>query len=279
MNSRLFVKASCFVASNEHAAEVIGANGWKIKAIAIKTKTQIKCPSPYDTPIFNITGCQRDVERAKKFIQLWANHFDNMKNKKRNILMEPGDTIDTLLLKSFDVACVIGRKGKQIRKIADLARVKIISPDINKEPIFIISGKALSVELAIFWMKLTTFCSSGISFFNEKELRIVENVLKNCVEFNFYRTTKKIVNLNRLKERFKFFACAESNCKEIRNEVKCNPFYCCFCKKLKLRVAKGLCDHILSCDLCIVDLFRNIYLRCHFCNIKIENFIIGNVHE
>lgn len=99
-----------YVASNEHAAEVIGSNGWKIKLIAMKTSTYIKCPSPKDIPIFCISGAKRDVRRAKLMIESWANNFDQMKSKKRNISMHPGDLVETAEFSRLSVACIIGKK-------------------------------------------------------------------------------------------------------------------------------------------------------------------------
>lgn len=62
-----------FVASNEHAAEVIGKRGIKIKLIAKDTQTFIKCPCPQTAPIFEIYAQTRfQIIRAKKQIKKFA---------------------------------------------------------------------------------------------------------------------------------------------------------------------------------------------------------------
>lgn len=64
---------SHFVASNEHAAEVIGRKGWKIKKIAAATNTRIKCPTPNDPPVFYIFGPKTEILRAKRMITIVSN--------------------------------------------------------------------------------------------------------------------------------------------------------------------------------------------------------------
>lgn len=275
MHSGYFAREYYFVASNEHAAEVIGSSGWKIKAIARKTQTQIKCPSPIDTPIFCISGYKNNVNAAKKMIQYWADHFDNMKKKKRNIEVDPGDIIETVMFRSLDVSCIIGRRGEQVRKITNVSNVKIISPDVNKEPIFIISGKEHNVKMAILWMKLTSFCSSGTIYFNQDDMLIIERLMRTSRDA-WARKTREIINFRKLNEKI-YLLSNRSNYfqAEFSKKKNCNPYNCCYCKKQKYRVAQGLCGHIISCDSCVAELFRDIYLRCHFCKLKIENFLIN----
>jgi polyribonucleotide nucleotidyltransferase len=277
-----FVKELFFVASNEHAAEVIGQNGWKVKTIAMQTGTQIKCPSPGETPIFSIAGNKHDVNVAKKMIQNWANHFDLMKSKKRTIKLEPGDLIETAMFTSLDVPCIIGKKGKQVKKIARLADVNIISPDVNKEPVFILSGKQEKVKLAIFWMKLTTFCSTSTSYFNRCEVLIIHQIL-NGQRSSEAKATERIIKIGKFREIFKVFnGCYNFFGEKIVRKKMCllprsyDSYNCCYCRKRKFRVAKAFCGDVISCDTCIVDLFQNIHLRCYFCKAKIENFLIEN---
>lgn len=277
MASRFFVRELFFVASNEHAAEVIGPNGWKVKTIAMRTGTQIKCPSPEDAPIFLIIGNKSNVEMAKKMIQLWATHFDRMKIKKRTIKLEPGDMIETAMFKNVDVACIIGRKGKQVKKIAVLADVRIISPDVNKQPIFIVSGKQVNVELAIFWMKLITFSSTGSDYFSSREITKINQILRdldlNRRSFDI-RKIENVIDLRRFRETFKAFLGFRSfDDKKTVKENVCS-YYCCYCKQTKNRVATAFCGHFISCDTCIADLFQNIHLLCYHCKAKIENFLI-----
>ncbi|CRL08346.1 CLUMA_CG021551, isoform A [Clunio marinus] len=270
MNFGSLFQEYCFVASNEHAAEVIGTNGFKIKGIALKTKTQIKCPSPNEAPIFCIVGSKRNVENAKRMINMWANNFDEMKNKKRNIVLHPGDVIETARFSRLDVACIIGKKGKQIQKIASFTQVKIISPDINKEPIFIISGGETNINRALFWMKLTAFCASGSIYFDENEIKIFEKLVKG-LDSEMMKITQKFISEKIFRARIRNNLLLK-NLGKTKNvyEDQCNyasydPYSCCYCKQKKFRVAKALCGHILSCDHCIVDLYQNIYLRCYFC--------------
>lgn len=274
-----YVREFYFVASNEHAAEVIGRNGWKIKAISMKTGTTIKCPTPFDPPIFSIIGLKCNVNAAKKMIKGWADNFDRMKSKKRNIVMKPGDTIDTIMVNSFDVPAIIGKRGKQVKKIAELARVSIVSPDVNKQSIFIISGREADVEMAIFWMKLICFASSGANYFNDQNLLTMNNLI---YQFNLHfssdlvRTTGKVVNLAKFNEKYQNIVKHLRPCPPRSNTSTeaLLHYNCCYCQQEKLRTAKGLCGHVISCDLCIVTLFRDIYLRCYFCKHKIENFLI-----
>jgi polyribonucleotide nucleotidyltransferase len=276
MASKIFVKDFFFVASNEHAAEVIGSNGWKVKSIAMRTGTQIKCPSPEDPPIFSITGLKPNVESAKKMIQSWANHFDVMKSKKRTIRLDPGEVIDTVIFTSLDVACIIGRKGKQVKNIAGLANVKIISPDVNKEPVFIVSGRQENIELAIFWMKLTTFSSTGTNYFNDREISQINQILnddKSTRKTTTIKATERIIDLRRFRTNFNLRQSEKFDHYMTKNSWK-SPYNCCYCKQKKTRVAKAFCGHVISCDVCIAELFQNIHLKCYFCKVKIENFLI-----
>lgn len=273
MASRFYVQEYFFVASNEHAAEVIGSNGWKVKVIATKTGTQIKCPSPKEPPIFEVSGNKANVELAKKMIQSWANHFDQMKSKKRTIKLETGDIIETVMFTSLDVACIIGRKGKQVKKIAALAEVKIISPDVNKEPIFIVSGKQEKVKLAIFWMKLTTFSSTGNNYFNPNEISNINQIMQNRRSFET-KITGKVINLRRFHESFQSLLVHRNNFQEKTVTKRICSYNCCYCTQKKFRVARAFCGHVISCDVCIVELFQDIHLKCYFCKVKIENFLI-----
>ena len=277
MASKVYSRDFFFVASNEHAAEVIGSNGWKVKTIAIKTGTQIKCPSPEDPPIFSIYGPKSNVETAKKMIQSWANHFDVMKSKKRTISLDPGEEIKTAMFTSLDVACIIGKKGKQVKKIACLADVKIISPDINKEPVFIISGKHENIDLAIYWMKLTTFSCTGSNYFTNDEAEKINLILKDDCDNQKSATTKsteKIIDLKRLRASFNLYLGDFCQSQDQIVLKKFGSYNCCYCSQKKTKVAKAFCGHVISCDLCIVDLFQNIHLKCYFCKVKIENFLI-----
>lgn len=266
---------SHFVASNEHAAEVIGRKGWKIKQIASETGTQIKCPTPHTPPVFYIFGNKMNSLKAKRMITAWANNFDLMKTKKRSIRWTPGDIVDTVLLNSKDVSTVIGRKGRQVKRIAEIASVAIVSPDINKEPIFILSGKKTNVETAIFWIKLTAFCVNETNYFSHQNILLIRQLLENSdqdVRSELTRNTGKIVNLKKLKESFHLLTAATL---PEASTSRTASYYCWRCKQTKFRVAKGpLCGHQLCCDLCIVELFKDFYLQCQFCKIKIENFLI-----
>lgn len=277
MSSRFYVKDFFFVASNEHAAEVIGCNGWKVKTIAMRTGTQIKCPSPEEMPIFMIAGNKPNVEVAKKMIQSWANNFDHMKSKKRTIKLEAGDIVETAMFTSLDVACIIGKKGKQVKKIATLVDVRIISPDVNKEPIFIVSGKQKNVELAIFWMKLTTFASTGAYYFNSNEISKINQIsrdLDNNQKSYELKATEKVINMRRFRESFNAILGNQNFIHAKTPRKTLCSYNCCYCKKEKFRVARAFCGHVISCDSCIVELFLNIHLECYHCKTKIENFLI-----
>lgn len=277
MFSRFQVEEFYFVASNEHAAEVIGRNGWKIKLIALKTRTNIKCPTPIDAPIFCISGRKNNVQKAKSLIKSWADNFDRMKVKKRSFRLNPGDSIDTVMLNSFDVPAIIGKQGKQIKKIAEMANVKIVSPDINKEPIFIISGKDSDVETAIFWIKLTAFCLNGTNFFSYNNVLLIQQLLQDPYQnVDFVTRSQRIVNFRKLNQNFHLMTAEAKRFERRKSTGDVSAYNCCYCKEQKFKVAKGLCGHVISCDLCIVRRFQDLYLRCHFCKLKIENFLIEN---
>lgn len=267
---------SHFVASNEHAAEVIGRKGWKIKHIAQHTNTKIKCPTHGKPPVFHIFGQKMNALKAKRMITAWANNFDQMKSKKRNIRCLPGEIVDTVLLNSKDVAATIGRKGKQVKKIAEIADVAIVSPDTNKEPIFIVSGSKTKVETAIFWIKLTAFCSNESNHFTQQDILVIRNILLNFKEENegkqLLMNTGKVINLGKLKEKFPLLIASEKHAQPLTNTVA--SYYCWSCKQTKNRVARALCAHEICCDLCVVELFKDFYLQCRICKLKIENFLI-----
>lgn len=268
------VKESCFVASNEHAAEVIGRNGWKIKSIACISGTSIRCPTPKEAPIFYITGYRSDVERAKKMIKMWADNFDRMKDKKRAIKCGPGDLVETVMLSRADISPVIGRQGKQVKKIATLANVTIISPDINKEPIFIISGKKPDLDLAIFWIKLTAFSATRANYFEMRQKSLLARTfleLEGSIDKILINRTSSIINLKKvnlthLSQILKSI--------KVSHESIAEPYQCHICLSTKLRMAKAICGHIICCDFCIVKLFQDIYLRCRTCSLKVDNFLI-----
>lgn len=275
----LFIKESCFVASNEHAAEVIGRNGWKIKSIAFNSGASIECPTPTEAPIFHISGYKNNVTKAKKLIIMWADNFDRMRDRKRTIKCEPGECVETVLLNRADISSVIGRHGKQVKKIAECSNVTIISPDINKEPIFILSGKESDLDLAIFWIKLTAFSSTGANYFEYRQKPFIEcflnpNEIKsavNSVEESLRVKTMSIINFRKLN-----FTSLNQIFKTINSITKpiAEPHKCIHCLITKTRMAKSLCGHVICCDMCIIQLFQDIYLRCRTCTKKVENFLI-----
>lgn len=267
-----------FVPSNEHAAEIIGSKGQKIKRIALETQTYIQCPSPNDLPIFEIYGNIKScVLFAKKSIRKCADHFDAMKSKKRQIILNPGDRIETVYFNKIDVPCIIGRKGKQIKKIMSHSQTKVISPDTNKSPIFIVFGK--DVETCIFWMKLSVFCASKRSYFSPKEIQHVFDLLHRNVPHDWMMKTQIIVNFNILRENLIFLK-IEEKVNVILQEKGSNSFYYCWnCKVNTFKIARAQCGHTISCDKCIASLYSNIYLKCFYCGLKIENFMVENFYE
>lgn len=269
-----------FVASNEHAAEIIGSQGKKIKRIAKDTQTFIKCPSPTHPPIFEIYGHRKHlIVRAKRDIQRFADHFDKMKNKKRQILLEANEKIETIWFEKNDVACMIGKRGRQIKKIMFQSRAKVISPDTNKQPIFIIVGVEESIEFCILLMKLTALCSSGNNYLNFKEISMISDyLLEKTSLLNFY-AIREIINIRILKERFNFVR-FDSMCVTNNEIFQPQSFYRCWnCKENSHKIARCVCcGHVISCDKCIAILYVDVYLKCQnsFCLQKIENFLIEN---
>lgn len=198
-----------------------------------------------------------------------------MKTKKRCIRWAPGDIVDTVFLQSADVSTVIGKKGKQVKKIAEVAQVAIVSPDINKEPIFIVSGNKTNVEAAIFWIKLTAFCVNETNYFSQETVLLIRQLLENYsqgITSEFLKNTEKIINLRKLMEKYPLLASDETY---LEAPIPSNDsYYCWNCKQTKSRVAKALCGHKLCCDVCIVHLFKDFYLKCQVCKIKIDNFLV-----
>lgn len=269
-----------FVASNEHAAEVIGKCGIKIKTIAKESNTFIKCPNPHSAPIFTIYAQKRyQIVRAKRQIQKFADHFDKMKNKKRQISLKNDETIETAWFQKIDVACIIGKQGRQIKKIMLCSQANVISPDTNKNPIFILSGRHANIKVCIFWMKLTAFTSSGNNYFNIEEISVISDYLQQKDTLHQFYThfshIKEIVNIKILRERFNFIMM--SNYQALSEQVHpANLYNCWNCKKSSDKVAKSLCNHIIACDKCIAILYVDIYLKCYYCHQKIETFLIEN---
>ncbi|CAG9799940.1 unnamed protein product [Chironomus riparius] len=267
-----------FVPSNEHAAEIIGFKGYKIKRISKETHTYIQCPSPNELPIFRIFGDNKfsvDVARIK--IRESAMHFDLMRNKKRKIDLQPGDKLETAYFRKYDIPCIIGRKGKQIKKIMTATNVIVISPDTNKEPIFIVSGKERNVEACVLAMKIIAFSASGINYFSRNELFLIHDFFNNnMTEFNFMSCILNIVNVKSFMQRF---SCL--NQKRIFQKIpeKSSIYKCWNCKNESNKIARTLCHHIISCDSCIAHLYADIYLKCKMCGKKIENFLIEYYHE
>lgn len=265
-----------FVASNEHAAEVIGKHGRKIKRIARDTKTFIKCPCPTHPPIFEIYGHKKySITRAKRDIQRFANHFDKMKSKKRQILLDVDEMIETIWFEKQDVACIIGKQGRQIKKIMFQSQAKVISPDTNKNSIFIVIGRQESVEICILWMKLTALCSSGNNYLNFKEISMVEDLLQD-----FDLRIREIINIRVLKERFNLIR-FNSTLQLVNNDnIPPQTFYRCWnCKVNSHKIARCVCcGYVISCDKCIAILYVDIYLKCQnsLCHQKIENFLIDS---
>lgn len=257
---------------------MIGKRGLKIKRIAKDTQTFIKCPSPYTPPIFEIYAQKRfQLLRAKKQIQKFANHFDKMRNKKRHIGLKPDEKIETAFFQKLDVACIIGKQGRQIKKIMFYSQVKVISPDTNKNPIFILCGKDRNIKVCIFWMKLTAFTSSGNNYFTLQEISIISDYLQEKSGLNHFYTQhlKEIVNIKILRDRFNFIMM--SNYAAVKEEeIPTNFYHCWNCKKISGKVAKSLCGHIIACDKCIAELYVDIYLKCYYCHQKIETFLIEN---
>lgn len=272
MTRKFRFEKKVFVASNEHAAEVIGKQGRKIKRIAKDTQTFIQCPSPNDPPIFEIYGHKKYlILRAKRHIQRFADHFDKMKNKKRKIRLSEGEKIETIWFRKGDVPSIIGKGGRQIKKIMFYSLAKVISPDTNKNPIFIIIGTERSIKICILWMKLTAFCSSGNNYFNYNEFSMINDFLHD-------KNSKDIINIRILQEKLdSLMSIGQQFFISDQTYQQQQSFYNCWnCKVNRDKIARGLCGHPISCDQCIAILYEDVYLKCFYCHQKIENFLIEN---
>lgn len=260
-----------FVPSNEHAAEIIGFKGFKIKRISKETHTYIQCPSPNDLPIFRIFGDSKlSIKIARGKIREYAAHFDKMRNKKRQIKLRSGERLQTICFKKSEISCIIGRKGRQIKSIMTATNVSVISPDRNKEPIFIVVGKERNVEACILIMKIIAFCISGTNYFDHRELNLIHDFLNcNLADLYLSQSIYNIVNVKIFEEKFH-----KSNFTPRCFEENFTFYNCWKCRNKRIKVARALCNHIISCDVCIAHLYADIYLKCKVCNTKIENFLI-----
>ncbi|KAG5678015.1 hypothetical protein PVAND_007724 [Polypedilum vanderplanki] len=274
-----------FVASNEHAAEIIGLSGNKVKKISRETQTFINCPSPLQIPIFEIYGnCKNSIIFAKKIIQSNADHFDEMRRKKRRICLESDDEkVATIVFSKNDIPFIIGKKGRQVKKIMKIAQVKIISPDTNKFPkIFIITGQMKNIEMCVFWMKLSVFVAIGkdLQYFTLNEKQLLYKYTLGIID-EFFIKIDEIINVITFKERLKHIHLSNINIAKVENNIKDSKkiWKCWRCRENCERVAFALCGHKISCDKCICVLFSDIYLRCFYldCNNKIDSFIIQNL--
>jgi polyribonucleotide nucleotidyltransferase len=266
-----------FVPSNEHAAEVIGKGGHKIKKIAKCSRVIINCPNPEDHPIFEIMGDTKEsVSHARKLIQHHANHFDKMRNKKRKIELKGDEVVRTVVFTKNDVPCIIGRHGRQIKMIVHHSQVKVISPDTNKEPIFILHGKEKDIEKCIFLMKIILLCLCGSIYITQGEYLIINEFLESpsSVVNDFFEDILIFVNFNSLRSRLRNLKFNQLHRDPV---LTADTFMCWHCKEKKGFFAKGLCGHMLCCDKCISTLFADIYFKCFRCFRKIETFLIIRV--
>lgn len=262
-----------FVPSNEHAAEVIGYKGYKIKKISRETHTYIQCPSPTEFPIFKIFGDNKaNVDAAKDRIFESVAHFDKMRKKKRQINLKPDEKLQTVSFRKSDVPCIIGRKGKQIKKIMAATNVVIISPDTNKEPIFIIIGREHNVDICVTVMKIIVLCISGINYFIDKDINLICDYFNNNLsDKSFSNCMQDLIDIKGFEGKFAAIHRRKLN---VQTFSKTALYKCWNCKRETSKIARTLCNHIISCDQCIAKIYADIYLKCKACNTKIENFLI-----
>lgn len=79
-----------------------------------------------------------------------------------------------------------------------MTKAKIISPDINKEPIFIISGLEGNIRTAVFLMKLAAFGANGSNYFTKQEFKWVESIFYDSESY-LSRCSRAIVNFDKLR--------------------------------------------------------------------------------
>lgn len=71
------------VPSSRHVGDIVGRQGYKIKALRAKTNTYIKTPSKGEDPVFVICGRPLDVSAAKREVLAAADFFTQRSAKKR----------------------------------------------------------------------------------------------------------------------------------------------------------------------------------------------------
>jgi len=144
------------VPSSEHVAEIVGRQGCKIKALRAKTNTYIKTPVRGEEPVFVVTGRKEDVANAKREILSAAEHFSQIRDKRKNSngigpnpnANIPGQTTIQVRVPYRVVGLVVGPKGATIKRIQQNTNTYIITPSREKEPIFEVTGLPDQVERA-----------------------------------------------------------------------------------------------------------------------------------
>jgi len=139
------------VPTSDHAAEIIGKNGCKIKELRRLTNTYIKSPVRNQETEFLVTGTPENVSLVKEYILQQAQHFTDL--RKQPLLQSfkgiSGQlvSLNVRVAKEF-VGLVVGPKGKTIKKIQEDTHTHIVTPNYQKEPIFVVTGLQFDVERA-----------------------------------------------------------------------------------------------------------------------------------
>ena len=266
------------VPSIEHAAEVIGLKGAKIKMLKNLTKAKILTPNPGGDPIFVIKAPSEEaLSTCESVILNSVANFDNIRLQKRNIIMPRESVVTTIRLFNNQIKIIIGKDGSVIKKIEELFNVFIKSPDrstaiASKEPIFVISGRQQDVNNCITFIKLVLYQSNNDVHLTIDEFLNIEPLLTNYMN--------SIINLESINKKLLMDALSIKNVKLKLMETKVSTttrvkFYCplCFCYTTKKAKAFP-CKHFVCCQNCIVPLYRHPDAKCTTCSKKIDQFEI-----
>lgn len=265
------------VASHEHAAEVIGRGKRKLAQLNRGTSVEIQHPLRYGSPVFVLNGPESEVKTVRNRILDEAKNFEDIRQKKRIIVVERGDIVDNALLTHENsIAFILGTNGNRILRLENIAQVHVITPNRGKIPNFIISGQMLNVMIFKIWLKMLLLCHLDVCLLTHTEFWLVLDLLKNAFRHPGKTIFGRIFNHN---ETFtmttfakKLWCCKSLPDKKIKLEQ--NTEKCRICKKFWFRFAYALgnCDHLICCENCIIEAFKNPELRCEICHTKIETF-------
>lgn len=147
------------VPTSNHVAEMIGANGCKIKALRLITDTYIETPQRGQDPVFLVAGPDRGVRQACQKLQEAADFFTRLRSSndhqsyfhpERCRSVQAGEITEHIRVPVEYVGCLVGVKGRTIIGIQRRSQTFIVSPNSlgNGKNSFKVIGLPENVEKA-----------------------------------------------------------------------------------------------------------------------------------